>query len=228
MTNRWLAWTLISALALATVPAFAQWSAPQQQGQGYGQGNGQGYGQGYGPNYIADGTHFVVLLDDKLETGKLKPGKQFKAKLGEDLTAPNGAVIPRGKKLKGHVSSVENGLHGRVLLAFDSIDTEHGWVPLAATVVGVPGEHSMKTSNEGEIEKSGMNKRRAAEGAVAGAAVGAGTGAAVGGVHGALIGAAAGAAVGGTAGVLTDRNMVLNKGQQLELSLDRPLQVPSH
>jgi hypothetical protein len=33
--------------------------------------------------------------------------------------------------------------------------------------------------------------------------------------------------VGGAAGALTDRNLKLIKGQQLELQLDRPLQVPA-
>lgn len=218
MTNRWWAVALVSAL-LFTAPAFAQWSTePQPRPQG----------QGYGPNYILDGTRFVVVLDDKLDSSKLKEGKEFKAKLGEDLTAPNGSVIPRGKKLKGHVSSIGGGLHARLLLSFDQIETKHGWVPIAATVTGVPGEHAVKTNNEGEIEKSGVSKKRTVEGAIIGAAAGAGTGAAAGGSRGAVIGAAAGAALGGTAAVLTDRRMTLNKGQQLELQLDRPLQVPSH
>jgi hypothetical protein len=206
-------------LLLASISGWAEWNRQNQPL--YPQG------QGYGSNYIPEGTRFVVLLDDKLETSKLKEGKQFKAKLGEDLTAPNGETIPRGKKLKAHISRVESGIHGRILMAFDSIETRHGWVPIAATVVGVPGEHAVKTSNEGEIEKAGVNKKRVAEGALAGAAVGAGTGAVVGGVHGAVIGAGVGAAVGGTTGLLTDRNMTLNKGQQLEIQLDRPLQVPS-
>jgi hypothetical protein len=220
MIRQWRALVLVLALVSA-VPGFAQWSTEPQPWT-------QAQGQGYGPNYILDGTRFVVLLDDKLETSKLKEGKQFKAKLGEDLTAPNGSVIPRGKKMKGHISSVGGGLHARMLLSFDQIETKHGWVPIAATVTGIPGEHSLKANNEGEIEKASMNKKRTAEGVVAGAAAGAGAGAAAGGARGALIGAAAGAAIGGTAAVLTDRNMTLNKGQQLELQLDRPLQVPSH
>jgi len=218
MSKRSLASLLLFFLTLATLPAFTQSQPPQL---------GSRPGQGYGSNYIPDGTRFVVLLDNKLETSKLKDGKQFKARLGEDLVAPNGETIPRGNKIKGHVSSVESGLHGRMLLAFDSIETRHGWMPLAATVVSLPGEHSVKTNNEGEIEKSTVDKRRTGEGAIAGAAVGAGTGALAGGVHGALIGAGAGAAVGGAAAILTDRNMILNKGQQVELALDRPLEIPS-
>ncbi len=180
-----------------------------------------------GTNYIPEGTRFVVRLDDTLDTAKLKPGKHFKAKLAEDLSAPNGDVIPRGKKIKGHVSSFDRGTRGRLLLSFDEIETRHGWMPLAATVTDVPGEHGVKQPGpEGEIERRGASKKRVAEGAVIGAGVGAAAGAAAAGVHGAVIGAAVGGVVGGGTGLLTDRDLKLDKGQQLELRLDRPVQVP--
>lgn len=183
-----------------------------------------------GSGAIPDGTRFVVRLKDKLDSNKIKPGKTFKAELMEDLTAPNGQVIPRGKTLKGHVSSVDNGFHGRLILSFDQIDTNHGSMPIAATVTSVPGEHGVKpeTGAEGEIERTGVDKRRAAEGVAIGAAAGTATGAIAGGSKGAIIGAAAGAGVGLGASLLTGRDLVLQKGQQLELRLDRPLQVPVH
>lgn len=182
------------------------------------------------PNLIPAGTTFLVHLTDKLETDKMQAGKKFEAKLDEDLAAPNGLTIPRGRKIKGHVSQVDRGLHGRMLLSFDQIETQHGWMPLIATVTGVPGEHGVKseTGPEGEIEKRGVDKRRAVEAGVIGAAVGAGTGAIAGGSKGAAIGAAAGGGLGVGAGILTDRNLRLNKGQELELRLDRGLQVPTH
>jgi hypothetical protein len=179
-------------------------------------------------NAIAEGTRFVVVLEDKLDTAKLQRGKHFKAKLGEDLVAPDGSTIPRGEKIKGHVSDVEQGLHPRLLLSFDQIETRHGWVPLAATVTGVPGEHGVKrqTGPEGEIERPGVDKRRAAEAVAVGAGVGTLAGAAAGGGKGAAIGAAAGAGAGLGAGILTDRNVKLDKGTQLEVQLDRQLIVP--
>jgi hypothetical protein len=180
-----------------------------------------------GDNVIPDGTRFLIRLNDNLDTSKLKPGKHFTAKLAEDLVAPNGSTIPRGKKVKGHVSAVENGTKARLLLSFDEIDTNHGSMPLIATVTDIPGEHAMKTdSSEGEISKRGVSKMRVVEGAVIGAGIGAAAGAVTAGPHGAIIGAAAGGALGGGAGFLTDRNLKLQKGQQLELRLDRPLQVP--
>lgn len=208
MIKRCLASFSAIAFFLTAIPALAQ------------------TGMGYGPNYIPDGTRFIIRLDDKLDTKKLEQGKHFKAKLAEDLVAPNGQMIPRGKKIKGHVSSVDRGLHGRILLSFDEIETNHGWMPLVATVSDVPGEHSMKTGNEGEIERKGSNKARTIEAAAVGAGVGALAGAAAGGGKGAAIGAGIGAVGGGTAGLLLNRDLKLDKGQQLELRLDRPLQVP--
>jgi hypothetical protein len=181
------------------------------------------------PNAIPEGTTFLVRLEDKLDTTKNQQGKHFKAKLAEDLTAANGSVIPRGKKIKGHVSSVEQGLHGRILLSFDEIDTDHGWVPLIGTVTGVPGEHGVKTSDsEGEIERKGMSKKHEIEAIAVGAAIGSVAGAAAGGGRGAGIGAGAGAGVGALAGLLTDRNLKLDKGTTLEVRLDHALQVPTH
>ncbi len=213
MTKRsTLAW--MSALLLA-FPAWAQFKTRDTYQSG--------------PNYIPEGTRFVVRLKDKLDTSKVKPGKHFTAELAEDLQAPNGLVIPRGKKIKGHVSDVDRGLRGRLLLSFDEIDTDHGKMPLAATVTGVPGEHGIKaTGDEGEIQNRGANKKRVVEAAVIGAGAGAAAGAAAGGAHGAIIGAGAGAAIGTGAGILTKRDLKLDKGQQLELRLDRPLQVPTH
>ena len=49
-------------------------------------------------NSIPDGSTFLVRLQDRLDTGRLQQGKRFKAKLAEDLLAPNGAMIPRGEE----------------------------------------------------------------------------------------------------------------------------------
>ena len=201
--------------------------APPDRNSPYAHPDNRGIGY---PNAIPEGTRFVVLLEDKLDTAKIDRGNRFKAKLGDDLVAPDGSVIPRGSKIKGHVSDVQQGLHPRLILSFDQIDTRSGWVPLAATVTGVPGEHGLKseTGPEGEIERPGVDKRRAAEAAAVGAGVGTLAGATAGGGKGAAIGAAAGAGVGLGAGILSDRNFRLEKGTQLEVQLDRQLIVPRY
>ena len=222
--------TIIALLAL-----LLSGTALLAQSSSYGQNPSYGQNQPYGqnPSYqagnvIPDGTRFLIRLNDTLDTAKLKPGKKFEGKLSEDLIAPDGSTIPAGKKVKGHVSAVDRGMTARLLLSFDEIETRHGWRPLIATVTGVPGEHAVKqeTGPEGEIQKKGVDKRRMAEGAVIGAAVGAAAGAATAGPHGAIIGAAAGGALGGGAGLLTNRDLKLQKGAELEVRLDRPIQVP--
>ena len=213
----------VLGLLLAAAPLWAQY---QNSNQGY--GNNPSSNASYANSAIPEGTRFVVRLADTLDTARLKPGKRFTARLGEDLTAPDGSRIPFGNKIHGHVSSINRGLHGSILLSFDEIETRHGWRPLAATVSDVPGEHGAKsTGEEGEVQKTGTSGRRMAEDAVVGAAVGATAGALAAGAHGAIIGAAAGGALGGGTGLLTDRDLRLNKGQQLELRLDRPLQIPA-
>lgn len=179
------------------------------------------------PNAIPEGSTFLIRLNDKLDTAKLKQGKKFSAKLAEDLVAPNGATIPRGKKVTGHVSGVDEGLHARLLLSFDEIETNHGKMPLIATVTGVPGEKAARQPNEeGEIERKSPSKGRMIETAAVGAGIGAIAGGVAGGGKGAGIGAGAGAAVGALGGLLTQRNITLNKGTVLEVRLDHPLQVP--
>jgi hypothetical protein len=208
MSTRW-SWCLV--LVFAALPSLAQQevAAPAP------------------PNTVAEGTTFLIRLSDKLDTAKLKQGKHFKAKLAEDLVAPDGETISRGKTVKGHVSSVEHGLHARLLLSFDEIDTGHGSMPLIATVTGVPGEHGVKQPDaEGEIERRGMSTRHMIESVAVGAGVGAAGGAAAGGGKGAGIGAGAGAGTGALVGFLTDRNMTLDKGTTLEVRLDHPLQIP--
>jgi hypothetical protein len=178
-------------------------------------------------NAIPEGSTFLIKLNDKLDTAKLKAGKKFSAKLAEDLVAPDGSRIPHGKKVTGHVSGVDQGLHARLLLSFDEIDTNHGKMPLIATVTGVPGEKAAKQPNEeGEIERKSPSKARMIETAAVGAGIGAIAGGVTGGGKGAGIGAGVGAGVGAVGGLLTQRNITLNKGTVLEVRLDHPLQVP--
>src|SRR5437899_11255835 len=213
LSLRVVVWSIFAASVLALpLAAFAQDpyggtqspnsdQYPVSRGSSYPSNNGP-YGPSYNaPNTIPEGTRFTAVLDDKLETQKIQQGKKFKLKLAEDLTTPSGLVIPRGKKIKGHISDVNRGFRARILMSFDEIETKHGWVPLIATVTGVPGEHGVKPPDEeGEIERRGMNKRHEVERAGAGAGVGAIGGAVAGGGRGAAIGASIGAAAGAVCG----------------------------
>jgi hypothetical protein len=179
------------------------------------------------PNAVPEGTTFLIQLNDKVDTSHLRAGDKFTARLAEDLSTGNDLTLFRDSKIKGHVSAVSPGLHTRLLLSFDQIKTEHGWVPLLATVVSVPSEHGLRpTGAEGEIERNGMSKERMAEAIATGAGAGAAAGAATGKSHGAVTGAGAGAAAAAEYVFTADRNLILEKDTVLEIRLDRNLQLP--
>jgi len=167
----------------------------------------------------------MIQLSDRLDTHAAKPGEHFQARLAEGLTTPGGAVIPQGKRIKGHVSAVEPGMHTRLLLSFDEIETPHGWQPLIATVTGVPGEHGLQQiGEEGEIGRKGPTKEQIAEAVV----VGAGEGASEGlhnGKRATAAGAGNGAASAGYTAFESGHDLVLDKGTALEIRLDRSLQL---
>jgi hypothetical protein len=215
LRSYWI-WCLL--VALTAVPLSSLLSAQEVRAQEQ--------GPPLPPRTIPDGTKFLIRLEDKLDAARVQPGRRFKAKLLEDLVGPDETRILRDSRIKGHISSVGNGFHPRLLLSFDEIETERGWVPLIATLTDVPGERGLKVPDEeGEIEREG-NRRREAESAGVGAGVGAVGGAAAGGGKGAAIGAGIGAAAGVVEGLFSDRRLELLKGTTLELRLDRPLQVP--
>jgi YmgG-like glycine-zipper protein len=183
------------------------------------------------PNAVPEGTRFIVKLKDTLDTRKMEEGKHFKAELREDLVTPSGLIVPKGRTIKAHVARFEHGYTGaKIQLALDEIETRKGWVPLIGTVIGVPGDPSIKaTGEEGEIYRKGPDKKKVLTNAAIGAAVGAVSGSVVGGGKGAAIGAAAGAGVGtGTSFLFKGSDMKLDKGTQLEVRLDRDLVVPTH
>jgi len=177
-------------------------------------------------NVVSQGTVFLIQLSDRIDTRTVKAGDHFSARLAEPLVAANGMTIDSGRKIKGHVSAVEPGLRTRVILSFEDIDTSRGWVPLIATVTGVPGEHGLrKIGEEGEIGRQGMSKEQIAEAIVVGAGRGAVEGERSGGKRGAANGAGSGAAAGAFSAFESGHDLVLEKGTALELRLDRNLAI---
>ncbi len=129
-------------------------------------------------NAVPNGTHFLVGLDDEVNTGKDKVNRKFDVKTLEPLESTNGSVIPPGTRIRGHISRIEPaGTTGRarIWLTFDEIDTNHRRLPLVAFVSSVPGEFSVKPgeSKEGEIEARTSKGTRDLEAAAGGAAIGA-------------------------------------------------------
>jgi hypothetical protein len=179
-------------------------------------------------NVVPQGTVFLIQLSDRIDTRTVKAGDHFQARLAEPLVAANGQTIETGTKIKGHISAVEPGLRTRVLLSFEGIDTTRGWVPLIATVTGVPGEHGLRQiGEEGEIGRQGMTKEQIAEAIVVGAGKGAVAGERSGGKRGAAAGAGSGAAEGAMSAFEAGHDLVLEKGTALQIRLDRNLGVRS-
>jgi hypothetical protein len=179
------------------------------------------------PNSVPQGTVFMIQLTDRLDTRMVKAGDHFHARLAEDLVTAGGATLPSGSKITGHVSAVEPGLNRRLLLSFDEIQTQHGWVPLIATVTGVPGEHGLKQlGEEGEIGRKGPDKEEIAEAVIIGAGEGAAEGSHSGRKHGAAAGAGSGAANSALSAFEAGHDLVLEKKTALEIRLDRNLLVP--
>lgn len=177
---------------------------------------------------VPNGTHFLIRLDDDLNTGKNKVNKKFDAKTIEPLETPNGYILPPGAKIRGHISRVEPGSLGvraRLWLTFDDIDTSSGRLPVVAEVSSVPGDFSVRPgeSKEGEIEARTSSGQRDLEAVAAGAVIGAAAGAAAHNGKDAAIGAAAGgfAAFLASSGIGTELD--LPKGTKIDLVLDRPL-----
>ena len=178
-------------------------------------------------NAVVQGSIALIQLTDRLDTHTVKAGAHFHARLAEPLRASNGMMVEVGRKIKGHVSAVEPGLHTRLLLSFDEIETAHGWLPLIATVTGVPGEHGLnQIGEEGEIGRKGMTKEEIAEAVVIGAGEGAAQGMHSGGKRGAATGAGNGAANSAMTSFESGHDLVLDKGTALEIRLDRNLMIP--
>jgi hypothetical protein len=221
MHRKWI--PRVCALSLLLIPAAALQAQQRSVGM-----SSQEPTQAASQNAIPEGTRFIIKLKDTLDTKKLEPGKHFKAELREDLVTPSGLIVPKGRSVKGHVAAFERGFTGgRLTLATDELETRKGWVPLVATVVGVPGDPTIKTTAEdGQLTRKGPDKKRAATNTAIEAGVEAVQGAVAGGKEGAAAGARSGMKS-GTALLLQGKDLKLDKGMQLEVKLDRDLVVPS-
>jgi hypothetical protein len=215
--------TALPLMALLGLPLAAQSPPPPQEPA---QNQAQDARQAP-PNAVVEGTIFLIQLTDRIDTSKVKAGDRFHAVLAEPLVTPNGMTLEEGRKIKGHISAIEPGLHTRILLSFDDIELPHGKAPLIATVTGVPGEHGMRpVGEEGEIGRQGMTKEEIAEAVIVGAGKGAAEGQRNGGgKKGAAEGAGAGAANAASTAFESGHDLILDSGTALEIRLDRNLML---
>lgn len=140
------------------------------------------------------GTEMKIRLENEIDTKESKDGETFKATV---LTPSNYADAT----IDGHIAKIDKSgkLKGKTELAlsFDTIRLKSGGtIPMAAQVVKVYGEDSVKEVDEEGNVKSGSKGKTTAVRTGGGAALGA----IIGGVAGGGKGAAIGAIVGGAAG----------------------------
>jgi len=177
---------------------------------------------------VAPGTKFLVRLEDQLDTGETRQNSRFKVRTLEPLEAGDGIYLPAGTEVVGHVSRVVSaGIagRGRIWLTFDDIHTKFGRLPIVAEVVGVPGDHSVKTppTQEGLIEGRTSTQQAAAEAAAAAAALGAVKGVKDKDKKEVAEGAAAAALAAYLMESGRGHEVDLPKGAKLEVELERPL-----
>ena len=178
----------------------------------------------------ARGTRFLVSLQTSISTREDKVGKQFLARTLEPIATAEGATLPAGAQIRGHIDKIQTaGKVGRarLWLTFDEIRDSAGWIPLVADLIDAPGVHSIRVlyDHEGEIRASATKQEDAAFAAAEAAFLGAEPGIAAKNKQDAAMGAAISAA---TAFMITSglgQELTLPQNMKLELVLERPLHL---
>jgi hypothetical protein len=137
---------------------------------------------------LPEHTLIEARIDQTLSTQQNQPGDHFAASLELPLDIGGREVLPRGTRLRGHVTTSRSSgrLEGRAALGItlDSIEYNGQQIPITTTL---------------DLKTGEAHKKRNIEIIGGGSALGAVIGAIAGGGKGAAIGAAAGAGA-GTAG----------------------------
>src|ERR1700740_1024261 len=131
------------------------------------------------PDTAARGTRFLVSLQTVISTKVDKVGKQFVARTLEPLATAEGAALPAGAQIRGHIDKIQPAVkvgRARLWLTFDEIHSHAGWIPLVADLIDAPGVHSIRVlyDREGEIRATSSKQEDAAFAAAQAAFVGAG------------------------------------------------------
>jgi len=177
---------------------------------------------------VVPGTRVMARLEEDLSTADTKEGRRFSVTTVEPLLAGSGIYLPSGAEIRGHVSRVEPaGITGRakIWLVFDEIRTRFGTLPVVAGVVGVPGDHSVRSSpeKEGMIEGKTSTQQAAGQAAAEGAGMGALRGIKDKNVKEAAEGAAEAALAAYLMEAGRGHELQLTKGSKLELELEHAL-----
>jgi hypothetical protein len=172
---------------------------------------------------IAAGTNIALTADQRICTDSNKVGDTFTATVANPVVGSNGAVIPAGSSVSGHVvalgASKAVGQTVTFSLAFDNLTVNGTGYPLDAALAGTPQLAQHRTTG------AGTDAAKVGGGAVVGALIG---GLVSHKVTGAVIGGAAGAAAGGGVAVATGKfDACLPQGGKLTIALNSDRQIRS-
>lgn len=172
---------------------------------------------------IAAGTNIALTSDKQICTDSNKVGDTFTATVANPVVGSNGAVIPAGSSVTGHVTALgASKAVGQTVtfsLAFDNLTVNGTGYPIDAAMAGTPQLKQHRTTG------AGTDAAKVGGGAVVGALIG---GLVSHKVSGAVIGGAAGAAAGGGVAVATGKfDACLPQGGKFNIALNSDQQIKS-
>ncbi len=119
---------------------------------------------------IAAGTNIALTADQRLCTDSNKVGDTFTATVANPVVGSNGAVIPAGSTVSGHVTALgASKAVGQTVtfsLAFDNLTVNGNGYPIDATMAGTPALAQHRTTH------ATTDAAKVGGGAVAGAIIG--------------------------------------------------------
>lgn len=91
-----------------------------------------------------------AALDRDLDSNKVKPGDEFRARLAKKVQLENGTLLPEGTVLVGKISTDDMNTAGtsKLALRFTHANLKDGQVvPIKATIVGIYGPETVSSED---------------------------------------------------------------------------------
>ena len=83
-------------------------------------------GTACGQSTLPEGTFLPVALDSSIDSKKVHPGQEIKARIMQDVPLRNGSQIPTGTRILGHITALPSaGGRSSVSLRFDRLNLHH-------------------------------------------------------------------------------------------------------